>query len=413
MVKIKSVTIASGKGGVGKTLVSLSIAKKLSDAGKKVAFIDCDIDSSNFAELTGVTDKVHITKDDYIPVVYDNIQVFSMSLLIDKDKAISKSGARYVEILLDVLQSGYWDSEYFIFDLPSGNSDVFRSIIEILSESYVGTVIVGQSSSNVDTRRVINIHKYLDVPILGLIENMSGFTCECGKTYDFFGVGAIEELSNQFGIPYMGSIPLIANIRDKIYDGEPYVDSDVIDTVVSSIITTKPKKLTFFEKSKVKIDDYFVSQVGKIVGALISNANRIIDVPLVISDFDYNDKSVFDIVITNISQTHELTRAHLRLTENGLSVIRNKTLKEKYGGKPRWEIVLSYRTLARVILRKRKVGKKVVDFTPMDAWLEDDIIVYGAPSSARAITLLQEIFESEKITSSIDPHIRKWLEAYI
>jgi len=377
MVKIKSVTIASGKGGVGKTLVSLSIAKKLSDAGKKVAFIDCDIDSSNFAELTGVTDKVHITKDDYIPVVYDNIQVFSMSLLIDKDKAISKSGARYVEILLDVLQSGYWDSEYFIFDLPSGNSDVFRSIIEILSESYVGTVIVGQSSSNVDTRRVINIHKYLDVPILGLIENMSGFTCECGKTYDFFGVGAIEELSNQFGIPYMGSIPLIANIRDKIYDGEPYVDSDVIDTVVSSIITTKPKKLTFFEKSKVKIDDYFVSQVGKIVGALISNANS------------------------------------LRLTENGLSVIRNKTLKEKYGGKPRWEIVLSYRTLARVILRKRKVGKKVVDFTPMDAWLEDDIIVYGAPSSARAITLLQEIFESEKITSSIDPHIRKWLEAYI
>jgi len=163
----KTCCIASVKGGVGKTLVSINIAHKLAEMGHKVGLIDADLDNSNFAVFTRASGEIGIEPGQkFRPYVWDGVQVFSMSLIAGREKGVSMTGDRYIQILDDVIEQSKWDVDYFVVDLPAGSSDVFRVCMELFGDWLVGNVIVTQPVLADATRRTLNLHRYLEIPVL-------------------------------------------------------------------------------------------------------------------------------------------------------------------------------------------------------------------------------------------------------
>ena len=209
------IAVGAGKGGVGKTTVSVNLAIALSQAGARVALLDGDIYGPNVPIMLGI--KTQLTTDGkrIVPAEQFGIQLVSMAFLADDDAPVIWRGPMLHGVINQFFREVAWnDVDYLIVDLPPGTGDVALSLSQSVPVAGAVLVTTPQTVSVADTRRAVKMYEKLSVQPLGLIENMSHFVCAtCGTESDIFGKGGGEKLATEMGVPFLGRIPIYEPIR--------------------------------------------------------------------------------------------------------------------------------------------------------------------------------------------------------
>lgn len=219
------IAVGAGKGGVGKTTVSVNLAIALSQTGSRVAMIDGDIYGPNVPIMLGIQTQLTTDGKKIIPAEQYGIQLVSMGFLTQDDSAVIWRGPMLHGVVQQFFREVAWtDVDYLIVDLPPGTGDVALSLSQNVPVAGAVVVTTPQTVSLSDTRRAIRMYEKLNVPPLGLIENMSHFVCpSCHTESDIFGKGGGETLANDMKVPFLGRIPIYEPIRIGGDTGVPIV----------------------------------------------------------------------------------------------------------------------------------------------------------------------------------------------
>ncbi len=221
------VAVASGKGGVGKSTVSVNLALALAATGAKVGLLDADIYGPNIPLMMGIKDKPYMygTEDNRIvpPVAY-GVKIMSIGFFVaDEDTPVIWRGPMVHGAINQFLTDVDWgELDYLVVDLPPGTGDAPLSLTQLVPVAGVVIVTTPQDVALQDVIKGVAMFEKLDVPIAGVIENMSYFCCpHCGQNTEIFGHGGGQRVSEKYGIPLLGRIPLDASIREGGDDGHP------------------------------------------------------------------------------------------------------------------------------------------------------------------------------------------------
>ncbi len=229
MKKIKhKILVMSGKGGVGKTTVSVNLAYFLALRGNKVGLLDVDIHGPNVAKMLGIEGKELITNEkEIIPIESGHgIKVISMALLLkNSDEPVIWRGPLKMGAIKQFLRDVEWgDLDYLIIDSPPGTGDEPLSVCQLIKD-IDGIVIVTtpQDVAIMDSKRAVKFAQKLNIPIIGIIENMSGFTCpHCQKTVDIFKKGGAKKTAETMNIRFLGSVPFLTKMVEISDAGIPF-----------------------------------------------------------------------------------------------------------------------------------------------------------------------------------------------
>jgi ATP-binding protein involved in chromosome partitioning len=218
------VAVASGKGGVGKTTVAVNLAIALKRIGASVGLLDADVYGPNVPVMLGTNEQPRAIDDrTIVPVEAYGVKMISMGLLNPGDKPLIWRGPMLHSVMQQFLRSVRWGQlDYLIVDLPPGTGDVQLSLIQ--SVSVTGAVLVTTPSivALADVRKAVEMFRQVNVDILGVVENMSYFSCpHCHKRIDVFGHGEGERMAREFGISFLGEIEIDPQIRIGGDTGKP------------------------------------------------------------------------------------------------------------------------------------------------------------------------------------------------
>ncbi len=221
--------VASGKGGVGKSTASTNIALALKSTGARVGLLDADIYGPSIPTMLGIQGAPKKTDDNkLIPMESFGLRVMSMGFLVSDDSPVVWRGPMVHGILQQFLGQVLWgDLDYLIVDMPPGTGDAQLTLTQ--SAPLAGAVIITtpQDVSLIDARRGLRMFEKVNVPVLGLIENMSFFVChKCDERHDIFRHGGGKKVSEELGIPFLGEIPIEPNIVLGGDEGVPIVEKD-------------------------------------------------------------------------------------------------------------------------------------------------------------------------------------------
>ena len=223
------ILVLSGKGGVGKSTVSVNLATVLSIHGRQVGLLDLDIHGPSIPKMLGIEDQqLAVHEKSMEPVhVTGKLSVMSMAFLLpDTSSPVVWRGPVKMAVIGQFLSDVNWGAlDYLIVDLPPGTGDEALSIIQ-LAPNVQGAVIVTtpQDVAVLDAVKAVKFIEKLELPVIGIIENMSGMICpHCGKSIDMFGRGGGEKAARDLGVPYLGSIPLDPAMVKAGDEGRPYV----------------------------------------------------------------------------------------------------------------------------------------------------------------------------------------------
>ena len=215
------IAVASGKGGVGKSTVAMNIACALAAQGKKVGLLDADIYGPSVPKMTGLSgQKPEQNKQGKIvPLHQHGVNIMSIGFMIDEASALIWRGPMVQSAFIQLLQDVAWEGlDTLVIDMPPGTGDVQLTMAQRVP--LTGAIIVStpQDIALIDARKGIEMFKKVDVPIIGLIENMSHYCCpKCGHEDNIFGHGGAQEQAKELNIQFLGEIPLNAEIRLKAY----------------------------------------------------------------------------------------------------------------------------------------------------------------------------------------------------
>ncbi len=220
----KIIAIGSGKGGVGKTTVSVNLAIALAKLGHRVGLVDADIYGPNVPLMMGSSRPPSVTEGNMIvPNLTHGIKTISVGYISPGDKPLMMRGPMLHQIVRQFLQQVQWgELDYLIIDLPPGTGDVVLSLVQTVP--LTGAVVVSTPSdvSLEDARKALEMFSQVNVKVLGIVENMSHFTCpHCSNQIDIFSKGGAERTAAQFNVPFLGSIELIPSIREGGDTGMP------------------------------------------------------------------------------------------------------------------------------------------------------------------------------------------------
>jgi ATP-binding protein involved in chromosome partitioning len=217
------IAVGAGKGGVGKTTLSVNLALALARSGSRVGMIDGDIYGPNVPIMLGLKTQLATDGQKIIPAEKYGLQVISMGFLTEDDAPIIWRGPMLHSALQQFFREVRWlDLDYLIIDMPPGTGDVALSLGQTVPVAGAVVVTTPQQVSLADSRRAVAMYKKLNIPTLGVIENMSYFVCPgCEKESDIFGTGGGETMAAALGVPFLGRIPLYQPIREGGDSGVP------------------------------------------------------------------------------------------------------------------------------------------------------------------------------------------------
>jgi ATP-binding protein involved in chromosome partitioning len=219
------IAVGAGKGGVGKTTVSVNVAIALSQAGARVAVIDGDVYGPNVPIMLGIRTQLMTDGQKIVPAEQYGIQLVSMAFLTQDDSPVIWRGPMLHGVIQQFFREVAWtDIDYLIVDLPPGTGDIALSLAQSVPVAGAVVVTTPQTVSLADTRRAIKMYEKLNVPTLGLIENMSHFVCpSCQAESDIFGKGGGQTLAAEMSVPFLGRVPIYEPIRIGGDTGVPIV----------------------------------------------------------------------------------------------------------------------------------------------------------------------------------------------
>ncbi len=223
------IAVASGKGGVGKSTTALNLALGLRDLGLRVGLLDADIYGPSVPRLTGIREKPALNADrKMIPIERFGLAVMSIGFLVEEDTAMIWRGPMVMSAITQMLRDVAWGTlDVLVVDMPPGTGDAQLTLAQ--NVPLKGAVIVStpQDLSLIDARRGLAMFTKVNVPVLGIVENMSYFQCpHCGTRSDIFGHGGARHEAERLGVPFLGEIPLHMAIRATSDSGNPIVASE-------------------------------------------------------------------------------------------------------------------------------------------------------------------------------------------
>lgn len=254
-----TIIIMSGKGGVGKSTVSVNLAVGLSIRGYEVGLLDGDIHGPNVPKMLNIEDAILAADDEgiYPAIVPPHLKVMSMALLSpDHDQPIVWRGPMKMVALRKFIEGVHWgDLDYLIVDLPPGTGDEPLSIAQLIPNAD-GSIIVTtpQDVALLDSRKTVLFSEGLHVPVLGIVENMAGLHCpHCNEEIDLFKIGGGEKAAKELGIQFLGRIPIDPDVVNSSDEGMPIVAANpdspaaqafegIIESVVETINRNEEKR---------------------------------------------------------------------------------------------------------------------------------------------------------------------------
>ncbi len=250
------IVVMSGKGGVGKSTVATNLAFALSMHGAEVGLLDVDINGPDIAMMLGIEDERLGSMDGAIApvIVPPHLKVVSMAFLLkDKDTPVIWRGPLKMQVIQQFLGDVAWgELDYLIIDLPPGTGDEPLSIAQLIPDSSGAIVVTTpQDVALLDSRKAVNFAKTLKMPIIGILENMSGLICpHCKKTIDLFKTGGGFKAAMDLDIPFLGKIPIDPKIVETGDDGKPFI-----------LTYSKSKSAKEFNEVIKKIEDFVNNKV--------------------------------------------------------------------------------------------------------------------------------------------------------
>ena len=223
------ILVLSNKGGVGKSSVAVNLACSLSEKGYKVGILDADLHGPSVATMLGFEGKrLQGSSEGIIPMsVSPNLVAVSMASLIENsDSPLIWRGPLKMMALKQFLGEVQWGNlDFLIVDSPPGTGDEPLSICQLIPELEGGIIVTTpQGVALLDSRKCVNFLRNLKIPVLGIIENMSGLKCpHCGKNIDLFKSGGGKKAAEEFKLPFLGKIPIDLNMVDSADEGKPYI----------------------------------------------------------------------------------------------------------------------------------------------------------------------------------------------
>ena len=231
-----AVAIASGKGGVGKSTVAVNIAVALAQSGARVGLLDADIYGPNIPTMMGV-EKLPASEDGkLVPAQAYDVKLMSIGFLVKPDQPLIWRGPMLHSAIRQFLTDVSWgELDYLIVDLPPGTGDAALSLAQSLPLSGGVIVTLPQQVSLDDARRGLEMFRQLEVPLFGVVENMSYLELPDGSRMDVFGSGGGERLAQESGIPFIGTIPMDPSVRVGGDNGEPVIVTDPDSAVARAL----------------------------------------------------------------------------------------------------------------------------------------------------------------------------------
>jgi ATP-binding protein involved in chromosome partitioning len=249
--KTRILGISSGKGGVGKSSVTVNMAVSLARMGYDVGILDADVYGFSVPKMLGITTDPLIIGDLVVPPTANGVRCLSMGYFVPDDTPVIWRGPMLHKALEQFLVDAYWgEPDFLLIDMPPGTGDVTLSLGQYLTKTEVYVVTTPQPAAERVAQRSAYAARKLKLAVRGVIENMSWFTGDDGKRYELFGAGGGRQLADELGVPLLSQVPLVASLRQGGDDGVPVMVADpgsevagIFDQLATAVVELGPARV--------------------------------------------------------------------------------------------------------------------------------------------------------------------------